>query len=88
MIGSTINPRACPGNRIAAMVIPPAMPFFEPQNTIEISSSVEKPIHRLPAVVMAITMARIARSIARTAPRLTEDAWLQIPSTIPALNAA
>ncbi len=55
-------PTSWPAKITFAIGTPEARLFFEPQNTMVISSSFEKPRRRLAAVVIARTRARSTRS--------------------------
>ncbi len=68
--------------------MPLAMLFFEPQNTMAISSSREKPNRRLAIVVATMIAPSMTASIARIAARSIADTSFQTPATMPALKAA
>ena len=64
------------------------MRFFDPQNTVAISSSTGKPAARDAIVVPAITIASTTSDTASTATSVSGDSRVQMPATTPALNAA
>ena len=80
-------PTAWPGNRILAIGIPLAMLFFDPQNTMAISSSLLKPSQRLISVVETRTRPSSTASSSRIRARLETAMWDQTPATTLSLKA-
>ena len=71
-----------------AIGMPLAMLFFDPQNTMAISSSFSKPSARLASVVKTRIRARISVSVASRTASFVAVTCDQTPATMPSLNAA
>ncbi len=87
MSGTIMAPTAAAGNSTPAMGTPEARLFLEPQNTMAISSSREKPRARADQVVALMTMVRITAQTASTMAMSCTDTLRQMPSTTAALKA-
>ena len=87
MSGSTIMPTVVDGNSTLAMGMPLARLFLEPQNTMVISSGVEKPAARADTVLIVSATASSSIETRQIANSDQPFTWLHMPFTTAALKA-